>query len=80
MNHIRIVIENGFFVHDTQFNHSTAPNDALRSDSFPVLFNGYFNIKLCIKHWKPFSVPVAKHSRQKKVYFSHAIVAYLSQS
>ena len=46
------------FVYDTQFNHSMAPNNALKPDGFRALFNGRFVIKLCIKHSKPFSIPI----------------------
>ena len=44
-------------MYDTQFNDSTAPDNALKPDGF-ALFNGRFVIKLCMKHSKPFSIPI----------------------
>ena len=38
-------------------NH-TALDSALKSNGFRALFNGCFVIKLCIKHSKPFSIPL----------------------
>ena len=47
-----------FFVYDTQCNHSTAPDNAHKPGGFRALFNALFVIKLCIKHEKPFSIPI----------------------
>ena len=55
------------FVYDTQFNHSTAPNNALKPDGFHALFNGRFVNKLCIKNSKPFSIPTTKNARISNV-------------
>ena len=63
INHIRIVIENVYFVYDTQFNHSTAPDNALKHNGFRALFNRRFMIKLCIKHSKPFTIPIVSHGK-----------------
>ena len=48
-------------MYDTQFNHSTDPDNTLEPNGFRASFNGHFVIKLCIKHSKPFSIPIVKH-------------------
>ena len=60
VNHIRIVIENVFFVFDQAFNHSIAPVNALKPDGFRASNYGNFVVKRLIKHSKPFSIPIKR--------------------